>query len=194
MSKKRQTDRSIESITDELLVQKSQQGSRPAIEALIKRWQEPLWRHAVRLIREPSLADDVLQDSLVAIVRQLSQLKDPNHFRAWAYRIVTHKAADLIRKRQQQRTLSEHARTKEEAHREVTSDDDPADVIRVAMSRLNEKDRLILTLFYLEEMSVLEVSKICEVPPGTVKSRLSKARTNLKKILHTHFNLNNQNP
>lgn len=160
------------------------------MEALITKWQEPLWRHAMRQTRNATLADDVLQESLVAIARKIGGLKDPGSFRTWAYRIVSNKTADLIRKRQRNRELDAQALEQEKQAQGEPTPNDEVGLIRAAMTRLNSRDRTILSLFYLEEMSVAEVSEICGIPSGTVKSRLSKARSNLKKILDTHLNSN----
>ena len=194
MNENRNIERPIDKIADELLIHRSQEGSKQALEALLTRWQEPLWRHAVRMTRDSSLADDVLQESLIAIVRQIRNLNDPARFRSWAYRIVTFKAADQIRSRQRSRKIESAVSEKaEELESDEPALDKPVDLLRAAMQRLNENDRLILTLFYLEEMKISEVANICSIPLGTVKSRLFKARSSLKKILDIKFNPNNQN-
>lgn len=147
----------------------------------------------MRQVRNPTLADDILQESLVAITKKISSLKDPANFRAWAYRIVSNKTADLIRKQQRNRKIETEVSEQTPNSQGKSTPKEAIEVIRAAMTRLNSRDRTILSLFYLEEMSVAEVSEICGIPPGTVKSRLSKARSNLKKILDTHLNPNHQN-
>ena len=160
------------------------------MEALITRWQEPLWRHAARLIGDPNQADDILQEALVSIVRQISKLSEPGAFRAWAYRIVKNKAADHIRKNQRQRQLQANATESSLLNDDETDLSNPVELIRAAMKRLNHQDRIILSLFYLDEMSIAEVSQVCGIPFGTVKSRLFKARENLRKILDLQSNSN----
>ncbi len=81
--------RSLESIHDELLVLRCQSGETEAMEELIGNWQPRLWRHAKRLTGRRDAAWDVLQETLLAIVRSLHRLDDPALFRTWAYRIAT---------------------------------------------------------------------------------------------------------
>ena len=97
--------RTIESIQDELLVLRCQDGEVKAFEQLIARWAPRLLRHAMRLTGEGEAAREVAQDAWMAIVKGIRRLNDPAGFRAWAYRIVSHKCADWVRSRTRQRGL-----------------------------------------------------------------------------------------
>ena len=88
--------RSLESIHDELLVLRCQSGETEALEELIRSWQPRLWRHARRLTGRVDAAWDVLQETLLAIVRSLHRLDDPALFRTWAYRIASQRTNPLI--------------------------------------------------------------------------------------------------
>lgn len=176
--------RTHEDIQDELLVLQCQEGDSEALRTLIARWQPRFARLAWRLTSEREAARDVVQDAWLAIVRGLGRLDDPARFRPWAYRIVKNKCADWVRRRATRRSAMEQLR--EHATHTVT-DDEPnsGDISRLrdAMARLPDEQRMILSLHYSEEMGIVEIAAVLNVPVGTVKSRLFHARNRLKEAL-----------
>lgn len=179
--------RTPEDIQDELLVLQCQEGDREALRALIARWQPRFGRLAWRLTREREAARDIVQDAWLAIVRGLRRLDDPARFRAWAYRIVTHKCADWTRRRVTRRTIEREMRdaAASAAGRSSRDKDSENDVpmLRDALAALPDDQRAILSLHYLDGMSVREIGCVLDVPQGTVKSRLYYARNSLKQAL-----------
>ena len=176
--------RTHEDIQDELLVLQCQEGDSDALEALIARWQPRFARLAWRLTWEREAARDVVQDAWLAIVRGLDRLDDPTRFRAWAYRIVKNKCADWTRRRVAHRTATDKLGERA-AHAASGDAPDSGELsrLREAMARLPDEQRMILSLHYSEEMSVVEIAALLSVPAGTVKSRLFHARNRLKDAL-----------
>jgi RNA polymerase sigma-70 factor (ECF subfamily) len=166
---------------DELLVLRCQDGEAEALAELVSRWHRPLWRHAYRLTGREEAAWEVAQEAWLSIVRGLRRLDDPARFRPWAYRIVTHKASDWIRKHQRMRQRRRGLDTQMPAAADV-KDDQPLEDLHAALRRLGARQRVILSLRYLEELSVAEIAAILSIPAGTVKSRLHAAREELKRI------------
>jgi len=169
------TDR-ITTIQNQLLVMDAQQGSRVAIEELVRRWYTKLWQHAKRLTSDQQAAWDITQKSWYAIIKGLRRLEDPARFQAWAYKITTHRTMDWLRtqQRQQHSPLSS-------IEPPCDSEDDSSEV-REALLQLKQSSRLVLTLYYWEHLSIAEISIVLDIPPGTVKSRLYKARQELKTL------------
>ncbi|MEM7697277.1 MAG: RNA polymerase sigma factor [Verrucomicrobiota bacterium] len=180
-------DRSIEQISDEWLVLSAQDGSRASLEILLQRWHRPLWARAARLIGDRNAAEDIVQETLVAIVKRLVQLEDPARFRAWAFQIVAHKSRDWIRKQVRERNRDSTAAKEADAEAEPTVQSEPVDQMRDALSRLPSRHREILRLFYHEGFSITEIAEAELIPIGTVKSRLFKAREAAK---NTYLKLN----
>jgi RNA polymerase sigma-70 factor, ECF subfamily len=85
-------------LNDELLVLRCQEGDAEAFEALVGRWQRRLWRYAWRLTGDESAAWDALQEAWIGISRGIGRLADAAAFPAWAYRIVSNKCRDSIRR------------------------------------------------------------------------------------------------
>jgi len=173
-------------------VLRCQEGEAEALEALLARWQEPLWRHALRLLggtdREEA-AWDILQEALLAIVRDIRRLQDPAVFPAWAYRIVSHKCRDWLR--QQNRRRHWEGLFGEELQRRQENQQDQkqkAADLREAIAGLSGPDQALLALRYTEGFSINEITIILELPAGSVKSRLFYARARLKSLLEEKEN------
>jgi len=168
---------------DELLVLGCQDGDAGALDALVQRWHAPLLRHAWHLTRQPDAAADVTQEAWLAIVRGIRRLHDPALFRTWAYRIITHKCADWTRRRQLDRRFDSASDAIADEQPPLIDARDEARQLHHAMRSLGSHQRAILSLRYWEQMSIAQIAAVLDVPDGTVKSRLSQARNDLRTIL-----------
>jgi RNA polymerase sigma-70 factor (ECF subfamily) len=166
-------------IADEWLVLRSQDGDAGAFEQLVSRWQERLWRHARRLVRDDASAWDVLQEAWMSMLKGLRKLDDPAAFAPWAYRVVTLRCVDHVRRRQRQRKV-ERALPAPSAV-EVPGEGDDVEALRLALDELSVEQRALLSLHYREGLRLERIGEILGVPVGTVKSRLHHARAALKK-------------
>jgi len=170
-----------EQIVDEILVMDCQSGRSQALDVLVSRWQKRLWRYACRLTGDSEAAWEVTQESWLGIVRGIRRLNDPARFRPWAYRIVTHKANDWIRKKAKRAHGEPDEPRERPAHDERRANETSAD-LQAILRRLPERSRTVLTLYYLEEFGLAEIAGILHVPAGTVKSRLHTARAEFKNL------------
>jgi len=174
-----------EHIFDGLLVLKCQAGDEEALSLLVKRWHQQLLRQANRHLFDTEISKDVVQESWQAIVKGIGKLKEPSKFGVWALSITSRKAIDWIRKKQLSRSRSatdisiqlEYESEAESGQEEKLSS------MSDALKKLPPEQRIVLSMFYLESMSLVEISFILSIPVGTVKSRLYHAREKLKKIL-----------
>jgi len=178
--------RTPDDIQDEWLVLRCQDGNSAALSELVAKWQPRILRHAMRLTANRDAAADVSQAAWLAIIRGIDRLNDPACFRRWAYRIVAFKSADWIRNRQQDRTFANPIATDPTDYRKTNNaPDDDIVAIRLAMSRLTTDQRTVLSMFYLEDMPLVEIAEAMSLPLGTIKSRLHYARQALKDTLTT---------
>lgn len=179
--------RTHEDIQDELLVIQCQDGDDEALRVLIARWQPRLGRFAWRLTNEREAARDIVQDAWLAIVRGIRRLDDPARFRAWAYRIVSNKCSDWIRRRVTQRSANQDLvnadvpSPAEDAN--ATDSNGEVSRLREVLKTLPEQQQAILSLHYLDGMGLAEIAEVIGVPVGTVKSRLYHAREHLRQAL-----------
>ena len=173
-------ERSVEQLVDEILVMDCQSGSRNALEKLISRWQKRLWGYAYRLTGDSEAAWDITQESWLGIIKGLRRLNDPARFRSWAYRIVTNKSRDWIRKSK----ASKYVRIEEIQEQEIHDRKDAG--VNELMEKLDMRKRSVLSLYHFEQLSVQEISIALNIPKGTVKSRLHSARKELKELWQQH--------
>jgi len=174
-------DRSVEQLVDEILVMDCQSGSVKALEILVSRWQKRLWRYAYNLTGDTEAAWDITQDSWLGIIKGLRKLHDPANFKAWAYRITTNKSIDWIRKSKAVKQISI-----EEIEEQQTSQKKDTGV-KELLEKLDIRKQVIISLYYFEQLSVPEISAALKIPKGTVKSRLYKARKELKELYQKHI-------
>lgn len=174
--------RTPDDIYDELLVLRCQDGDAEALVELVQRWRPKLMRLAMRLTGLPDAAEEVVQSSWLAILRGLTRLDDPARFRRWAYRIATNKCADWVRERQRDRKNTLPL-TQEPVDQKETSEvaADEAAALAQALKQLPPEHKTILSMFYLDEMTLAEIADALGLPLGTVKSRLHYARLKLKQ-------------
>lgn len=170
-----------EQIKDELLVLGSQEGNTMAFEQLIDRWQERLWRHAWRLTGDEQAAWDALQETWIGVGRNIRRLDDAAAFPAWAYRIVSNKCRDWIRRESRRRKATRaYAEELDTARGTGPEEGETVGRLRDAVSLLSGEDRAMLSLHYQEGFSTAEIADILHIPAGTVKSRLYHVRQRLR--------------
>jgi RNA polymerase sigma-70 factor (ECF subfamily) len=174
-------DRSIEQLVDEILVMDCQRGSVKAMEMLVCRWQKRLWKYAYNMTGDTEAAWDVTQESWLGIIKGVRKLHDPARFRSWAYRTVTNKVNDWIRKKKKMNKVG-----LDEVQNHQHKDEKDAG-LKELLEKMDMKKSVVLNLYYFEKLSVPEISIALRIPNGTVKSRLHNARRELKELYQKHF-------
>jgi len=178
--------RTSEQIFDELLVLRCQGGDREAMKELIDRWHDRLRRIVGRLTEGHADGEDLTQIVWMTVVRKLGRLKDPATFPQWLYRIATAKCADWTRRRQRTRKMRETVNAELSTTLIEPSGDlkqDRERMVQLALTRMEPEQKTIMTMFYLDEMSVASIAGALGIPVGTVKSRLFHARNELRTQL-----------
>ena len=167
-----------QSAYDELLVLAWQQGFGLAGEQLVVRWQRRLWRHARLLTDSEDDASEAVQEAWVSMVRNRKSLKDPSRFGPWAYRIVTRRCADTIRRHRRTRLVPGATLAGLTAGTE--SADERTEPLLAALRCMPGRDRAMLTLAHVDELPLRYIAEIFDIPVGTVKSRLHTLRERLR--------------
>lgn len=166
---------------EEILVLKAQAGDSRAFEILYRAYQPSLAKFAYRLTGNEASAMDAVQDAWIMTARKLKELDNPAMFRARIFKAVRWRALDQIRRQTGAHlSLDDEALDVESAPRTrdglLTSDQ-----LTALIGSLPEIERQAIYLFYLEEMKVAEIATVLDIPPGTVKSRLNRARARLQE-------------
>ncbi|WP_354638135.1 RNA polymerase sigma factor [Kitasatospora camelliae] len=171
--------------SDGLVVVRCQLGERAVFGALVGRWHEPLWRFVRGMVGPPDLADDLAQEVWVAVVRGLPGLREPERFAAWLFTVARRTVTDHLRRTYR----APETRVEEpEDSADADSGDGLGDLltvmeIRAGLSGLPPLEREVLILFHLQDLTLATCADVLGVPPGTVKSRLHRARRLLRTTL-----------
>ena len=177
------TETTPDARADELLAIRCQLGERDAFEALIARWHEPLWRYLRRLAGSNDAAADLSQDTWLRVLRGIASLREQARLRPWLFGIARRVAMDRLR-RQYTQAVDASAVLEDIPAPEV-DETLVADLasMEAGLESLPLRERETLALFYLRELSIEQMATLLEVPPGTVKSRLFRARQMLRNEL-----------
>ena len=161
---------------------RAQCGDREAFNELVTAVQPSLHRYLARIAGDKS-ADDLLQEVLITVWRKVAWLENPKLFRPWVFRIASHIAFKHLKKERQRP--------------EDPADDALLDCASAPTVHFSEKEfeqllqsealsaanRAILVLHFEEEMTLVAIAAVLEIPLGTVKSRLASGLATLRKEL-----------
>ena len=177
-------------IYDQLLAIRCRRGDRQAWQELIARFEMPLFCYLRRLVRNEADAWDVLQQTWLCAYRGTGSLHDPSTIAVWLHRIARNLAISHYRASGNHRALEP---LPDETQLPETADDPPdmqaemldnARSVHRAMDHLSPPHREVLTLHFLQELSLEEMASVLDVSVGTLKSRLHYARRALRDVLN----------
>ncbi len=163
------------------------QGDERAFEQLFRCYAPRIFRFAIGYLNDPSQAEEVVQETMIAVWKSAKNFKEQSQVSSWVLGIARNKALDQARARQRdseflrekldQRT-SPRATPEQIAQRETQ-----IERVRTALEKLSPEHREVLMLAFYNDLSYSEIAQILGCPEGTVKSRVYYAKEQLKKIL-----------
>ena len=159
----------------------AQGGNAEALEKLVCLWQKKLWQYAFRLTSDIHGSWDITQQSWLEIIKGLKRLNNPAYFKAWAYRIATNNSIDWLKNKSTDKHIS-----LDSIEIDCCQKNDDLRV-KELVQRLKNHSRAVLSLHYFEQLSIHEISIALNIPQGTVKSRLFRARQELKLLWEKYF-------
>lgn len=169
---------------ERVLIDRCRGGDAEAFRVLVDRYRDRAYGLALRLLRSAPDAEEVAQDAFVRAWRALPRFRGDAAFGSWLYRIVWRRAVDraaVLRNRRARETdLSgaEHVASRDAADRGIEGD---AERWARLLDGLTEAQRAVVTLFYYEDAPVKRIAETLDLPEGTVKTHLSRARAALRK-------------
>jgi RNA polymerase sigma factor (sigma-70 family) len=180
--------RNHETILDELLVLRCRRGDERALGELIERWQDRLFYFLRRSLASEQDTWDVLQQTWLKVHKSIRSLQHPDRLPVWLYAIARRTALSHWRSHYRRDALAEeHENLSEVAAAEVTLAFDDAEQVHQGLSRISPAHREILTLHFLEDFTLDDLSEILGIPAGTAKSRLFYAKRALRAVLEGDF-------
>lgn len=182
------------------LIKRCKKGDREAFNELFSQYQSKVINIAYGMLSDCDDANDAAQEVFIRVYKSIDSFKGHSSLSTWIYRITSNVCNDILRKRMRtapsvsisavfdddkemdlpdNSLLPEDYAEYNEAHRAV----------RKAMSELSDEYREIITLYDVHDLSYEKISAVLKCPVGTVKSRLNRARTALKKKLSENMEL-----
>lgn len=180
---------------DELLIRRAQRGDADAFEQLLLEHQKNVYNLCYRMAGNPDDAMDLSQETFLRAWRCLDQYQFASAFSTWLYRLCSNICIDFLRRRRRQQTVPltfEDADGEEQTYAVPDAQPLPEEKVELkltretlaaAMAQLLPEHRAVLQLRVVNEMSYEQIADVLDIQIGTVKSRLSRARNQLKKIL-----------
>jgi RNA polymerase sigma-70 factor (ECF subfamily) len=176
----------MQATSDEVLIGRIASGDRLAMQVLFARHHLRVYRFVLRLVRDESVAEDLISDVFLDVWRQADRFEGRSAVSTWLLAIARFKALSALRRKPDENLDDEAAEAIED-----TSDDpeaalakkDKGAVIRKCLTGLSAEHREIIDLVYYHEKSVEEVAVIVGIPEATVKTRMFYARKKLGELL-----------
>jgi RNA polymerase sigma-70 factor, ECF subfamily len=179
-----------------ILIERAQKGDRSAFNDLVGLYEERAYKYAFRLTRNPDMASDVVADAFVRINSALKNFRGQSAFGTWLYRIVTNCYLDRKKRDKESRNVSlDQTLNTGSGDMERQWEDEadgPAEIaernaresaMQNALGQMPEYQQAMLVMYHVEALSYEEIAETLDLPIGTVKSRLNRARVALRDIL-----------
>ncbi|EFO81546.1 ECF subfamily RNA polymerase sigma-24 factor [Oscillochloris trichoides DG-6] len=181
------------------LITFAQQGDSAALTQLVISQQQYVYSIAMSVLKNPEDAADLTQEAFIRLFRALPQYNGESRFTTWLYRLVVNLCRDELRRRGRQVPITPPM-DEEEEHDQIAGVadtdrwSDPAqaldshelrDQVRRALDQLEAHYRLVLTLYYFEDMKYTDIAVILDLPLNTVKSHIRRGKDRLAAILET---------
>jgi RNA polymerase sigma-70 factor (ECF subfamily) len=185
--------------TDEALVRRAQAGDNRAFDELVERYRDKVYRLSFKILRHEEDAAEALQDAFLSAYRGLKNFKAESTFSTWLYRIATNASLMKYRKRREGHVSLEQSQSSEEGAEALQLPDwstqpvqelldtETRQVMDEGIERLSEELRTVFVLRDVEGLSNAEVSEVLGLSVAAVKSRLHRARIELRERLNRYF-------
>lgn len=176
---------------EQKLISLAQKGDQAAFEQLLDHYQKPVYHQALRLVGNPEDAADVTQEVFLKVWKHLPSFRGESSFSTWLYRLTDNAALDLIRREKKRR--GDSSLDDEEGALTLPADPAPTphqaieqkelhQAVAEGLAQLSEEHRQVLVMREINGLSYEQIGSILDLSPGTVKSRIARARISLAKF------------
>lgn len=177
-------------ISDLELVNQSKSGDPEAFSELVRRHQHVVFNVSYRFMRDSALAEDMAQEAFLKAFRLLKGFRGDCAFSTWMYRVTCSVCLTELNRRKRRNEVEQ------ELQREVATSEDPMEnpdmpeLIRRCVKRLPDRYVQIVTLYYLKGVSYEEIAQVMNVPMGTLKTWMFRARKQLRGVVEQEMQTN----
>ncbi|MBU0553525.1 sigma-70 family RNA polymerase sigma factor [Myxococcota bacterium] len=175
----------LQALSDADLARRCRRGDEQAWRELVRRTTPTVWRVTSRVLRSPAEAEEVSQEVYVLVVRSFNTFDATRPLTPWIARLAYHASLKRLARRSREGvTLDERAWVMDQPNPEArVAEGEAHRLVELAIARLPAQDRALLTMHYREDLSMAEVAEATGLPTGTIKARLSRARSRLRQFL-----------
>jgi RNA polymerase sigma-70 factor (ECF subfamily) len=178
----------MQATSDEVLIGRIAQGDRLAMQVLFARHHVRVFRFVLRLVRNESVAEDLISEVFLDVWRQAGRFEGRSAVSTWLLAIARFKALSALRRRPDEALDDDAAEAIEDQSDDpevAVQKKDTSEALRKCLSALSPEHREVIDLVYYHEKSVEEVAAIVGIPENTVKTRMFYARKKLAELLKT---------
>lgn len=175
---------------DNLYINQVLKGRTNAFSYLVDHHKDRAFNLAFRICGNREEAEEIIQDSFLKAFRSLKSFKMKSSFATWLYRIVYNTAVSSVRSRNKIITSSlDESATAISMFTEINAVEEQSDteyrntLVNLALQKLNEEDRAIITFYYFEELTTDEISEITGLSQSAIKTRLFRSRQKMLEII-----------
>lgn len=161
-------------------IKRAKRGDKQAFEEIIMKNIDYFYRIAYVILKNEDDASDAVSNAVLKAYTKINQLKKYEFFKTWVTKILKNECYEIIRKNRKITYIEEY---KQENLKYSEENETKIDV-KKAIKMLNDELSKVVVLYYIQDESIQSISEILSIPQGTVKSRLSRARNEIAKILN----------
>lgn len=188
-------------MTDNELIERCKHGDREAFTKIMEKYQNIMFGMAYNILSDYQDAEDAVQETFIKAYKSISSFKGQSAFTTWLYVICRNACNDILRKRQKHSNVTsvDLEDSEDSSIREIKSDEPTPEecmemsetqaLVRDGINALKPEYKEVIVLSDMQELSYEEISAILKIPVGTVKSRLNRARSALRKNLSHKWEL-----
>lgn len=164
------------------LVRKARQGDKEAFVSLVEGQKQSMYKVALGILKNDADAADAMQNTVLSCYENLQSLREPRYFQTWMTKILINHCNRILAQRKRVVPVEEFSEGEQktyftDAEKSGTENEDFLEMLE----QLEERYRIVLLLYYVEEFSIKEISDILEMNENTVKTRLTRGRGIFKK-------------
>lgn len=178
----------VEELDDLQLVQQAKAGHTEAFSELVRRHQDEAYSLAYRFMRDASLAEDMAQEAFLKAFRLLQSFRGECSFRTWMYRVVSSVCLTELRRRKNRHEV-EWNDSLELSAEDATVDRDLYEKIRNCVRLLPDRYATVISMYYLAGVPYEEIADALNIPLGTLKTWMFRARRMLRQIVEREIRI-----
>jgi RNA polymerase sigma-70 factor (ECF subfamily) len=170
---------------DRDLICRLQHDDLEALGTLFERYRDRVYRTALAIVRDSAVAEDILQDCFLKVYANAQRIDTDRPLAPWLYRVTVNLSYTWLSRGSNRRTPLDHVIDRlvspmKQAPDQLTEQTELRQNVRKAIGDLSLDQRVVIVLYYLNNLSLHDIAEILDLPVGTVKSRLYYARENLR--------------